>query len=122
MIEQLKGPPHGERHTFRRLQDKGIAASDCIRQKPERDHCREIEWRDRCHNPKRLADHHFVDAASHIFQVIALHHHRNAAGNLNVFDGAAQFSLSFRKSLAVFLGDDASQFINVLFQKLLQFE
>ena len=122
MIQQLKCPPHGERHTFRRLQDESIAAGDCVREKPERDHRREIEWRDRCHNAKWLADHHFVDTASHVLQVVTLHHHRNAAGDLYIFDGAAQFPLGFRNGLPVFLGDDASQFINVVFQKLFQFE
>ena len=116
------GSPHGERHALGRFEDESVAAGDGVGQKPERNHAGKIKWRDRGDHAERLADHHFVDAAGDVFEVVALHHHRNAAGDFDVFDGAAQFGFGLGKRLAVFLGDDAAEFVNVIFQKLLQFE
>ena len=104
----LERPPHGERHALRWLQDKSISGGDGVGQKPERNHPGEIKRNDRGDHAQRLPDHHFVDAAGHVFEVVALHHHGNAAGNFDVFDGAAQLGFGFGKRLAVFLSEDAA--------------
>ncbi len=101
---------------------KRVAAGNGVGQKPERNHAGEIEWSDGRHYSQRLPDHHFVDAASHVFEVVALHHHGNAAGDFDVFDGASPLGFGLGESLAVFLGDDAAEFVDVFFEKLFQFE
>jgi len=45
------------------------------------------------------------------FQVVTLHHHRNAAGNFHVFYGAAKFGFRFAERFAIFKGDQATEFI-----------
>ena len=118
LIEQFKGAAHGERHALRGLEDERVAAGDGVGQKPERNHAREIERRDGRDHAQRLADHHFVDAAGNVFEVVALHHHGNAAGDFDVLDGAAQLGFGLGESLAVFLRDDAAEFVDVLFEKI----
>ena len=88
LVQQLEQQPGGERHTLRRLQDKSVPGGNRIRKKPQRNHGREIEWRDRHRNAQRLANHHLVDTAGYIFQVVPLHHARDAAGHLNIFYAA----------------------------------
>ncbi len=104
------------------FKDKGISGGDGVGQKPEWNHPRKIKWDDRSHHSQRLPDHHLVDAASYIFKVVALHHHRNAASYLDVFDGPAPLSFGFGEGLAVFLSQDAAQFVDMFFEKLLQLE
>ena len=118
LLHQLKRPLHGERHALRRLQDERISGGDGVGQKPERNHPRKIKRNDRGDHAQRLADHHFVDAAGHVFEVVALHHHRNAAGDFDVFDGAAQLGLGFGERLAIFRGDDAGKFVDLLFENV----
>ncbi len=122
LSEQFVGSLDGERNALGRFEDEGVAAGDGVGQKPERDHAGKIEWRDRRDYAEWLADHHFVDAAGHVFEVVALHHHGNAAGDFDVLDGAAPLGFGLGEGLAVFLSDDAAQFVDVIFQKLLQFE
>ena len=69
-----------------------------------------------------MPDHDFVDAAGHVFKVVALHHHRNATGNLDVFDGAAQLGFGLGEGLAIFLSENAAEVVNMIFEKLLKFE
>ena len=91
--KQFESVPHGQRHPLRWLQHQRIPAGDCIRQKPERNHPGKIEWRNRGNNSERLTDHSFVNSARDIFEVVALHHHGNAAGYFHVFDSATQLGL-----------------------------
>ena len=58
----------------------------------------------------------------HIFKRIALHEHRNAAGDLDIFDAAAQFALRLGQGLAVFGGDDRGQLVEMLFEQRLELE
>src|SRR5213596_3860812 len=53
---------------------------------------------------------------------VALHHHRDAAGDFDVLDRAPQLGFSFSESLPVFLRDDPAQFVKVILKKLLQLE
>src|SRR5437868_5842914 len=122
LIHQFEYPPHGERHPLRGLQDKRISGGDRVRQKPERNHSRKIKRNDCGDYTQRLPDHSFVDASSHVFQVVALHHHWNSASHLDVFDSATPLGFGFRESLAVLLGEDAAEFVHAIFKKLLQLE
>ena len=101
---------------------KVFPGRDGVGQEPERNHPREIKRNDGGDHAQRLPDHHFVDAAGHVFQVVALHHGRNAAGNFDVFDSAAQFGLGLGKRLAILGGEDAGKILDLLFENVLQLE
>ena len=81
-----------------------------------------IKRRDRGHHAERLADHHLVDAARDVFEVVALHHRGNSAGHFHIFDGPAQFRLALGKRFAVFLRDDAAQLVQMIFEQHFQLE
>ena len=51
-----------------------------------------------------------------------MHHHGNAAGHFDVFDGAAHLGFGFGEGLAVFLRDDAGDVVDVIFEQHLQLE
>src|SRR5580693_5295637 len=121
-FEKLVHEAHGERHALRRLENKRVAGGDGVRQIPERDHARKIEWHDGGGDAEGLANHHLVDAAGDVFEVVALHHHRNAAGHFDILDGATHFGLGLGEGLAVFLRDDAGDVADVIFEKHLQLE
>ncbi len=88
-FQKLEGAMHGEGNALRRLQDESIAARDGIGQKPVRDHRRKIEGHDGGDDAEGLADLHFVHAGRHVLEVVALHHHGDAASDFDVFDGTA---------------------------------
>src|SRR5579862_6928381 len=121
-FEEFVNVPHGERNALAGLEDESVAGSYRIRQIPECDHAGKVEGHDCCGDSERLADHHFIDAAGNVLEVVALHHHRNTAGDFDVFDGAAHFGFGFGKGLAVYLRDDASDVVDVIFEQHLQFE
>ena len=121
-IHQLENTLHGERHFFRGLQNERIPTGNRIRQEPERNHCRKIKGCDRGHNSQRLADHDFVDPARHVFEVVALHQRGDPAGDLYILDAAPQFGTRFRQCLAVLGRGDTGNFVEMLFQQLLQLE
>ena len=118
LMQQLDQPPRGERHALGRLQNERVAAGDGVGQKPQRNHRREIERRDRRGDAERLADHDFVDAAGDIFEVVTLHQGRDAAGHFHVFDSALQFGPRFGEGFAVFLGGEAGDLVGVLFEQV----
>ena len=95
---------------------------DGVRQEPERNHPREIERNDGGDHAERLPDHHFVDAAGHVFQVVALHHGGNPASDFHIFDGAAQLGLGLGKRLAILGGEDTGQVLDLRFENVLQLE
>jgi len=61
---------------------------------------------------------HFVHAGSHVLEVVALHHHGNAAGDFDIFDGAPKFGAGFRESLAIFDSDDSGEFVEIFFEEI----
>ncbi len=122
LVEQFVDVVHGERDTLGRLDDERISGSDGVRQIPERDHAGKVEGHDGGDDAERLADHHLVDAAGNIFEVVALHHHGDAAGYFDVLDGAAHLGFGFGERLAVFLGEDAADVIEMIFEQHLELE
>ena len=105
-----------------RLEDEGVAGGNRVGQIPERNHARKIEGCNGGDDAERLTDHHLVDAAGDVFEVVALHHHRNAAGDFDILDAAPHFGLRFSEGLAVFLRDDAGDVVDMIFEQHLQFE
>ncbi len=83
---------------------------------------REVERHDGRDHAERLADHHFVDARRDVLVVDALHQRRNAAGDLDVLDGAPHFGDALAVGLAALLGDGSRQIVCVLFEERLQLE
>ena len=71
---------------------------------------------------ERLPDHHLVDTARHILEVVSLHHHRDAAGDLDILDGTTHLGLGFGESLAVFHRDGAGDFVEMLLEQHLHLE
>ena len=115
-FDQFIDVPHRQRDALRRLQDEGIPRRNRIGQKPERNHARKVERHDRSRHTQRLADHHLVDAARDIFQVVALHHHRNAAGHLHILDRAPHLRLRLGEGLAILLRNEAADVIEVILE------
>src|SRR6267378_3748721 len=113
---------HGEGNALGWLQDESISACDGVREEPVGDHRWEVEGHDGGDDSERLANLHLVNAGSHVLQVVALHHHGDAASNFDVFDGAAKFGFGFGKGFAVFEGDDASEIVEIFFEKIFQFK
>src|ERR1700733_14487378 len=120
LFEELVNVPHGEWNALGRFEDESVASCDRVRQIPEGDHAGKIEGDDGGGDAEGLANHHLVDAASDVFQVVALHNHMNAAGHFDILDGAAHFGLGLGEGLAVFLRDDAGDVADVIFEKHLQ--
>ncbi len=121
-LQKLEGAMHGEGNALGWFQDEGISARNGIREEPVRNHRREIEGHDGGDDSQRLADLHFVDAGSHVLEVVALHHHGDSASNFHVFDGAAEFGAGFGEGLAIFKGDDAGEFVEIFFEEIFQLE
>ena len=121
-FHQLEGALHRQRNFFRRLQNESISAGDRVGQKPEGNHRRKIERRDRRRHSQRLPNHHLVNAGRHVLQVVSLHQRGNPAGDFHVLNRAPQFRARFAHRLPVFLRADLRQFLDVVFQQLLQLE
>ena len=121
-LDQAKGQLHRERHFFRRLEQEAVAAGDGVGQVPEGNHRREVERRDGGDDADGLANHAFVDAFGDVFEVVALHEHGNAAGDFDIFDGAAHLALGFGEGLAVLHDDGAGKFVDVVFEQLFECE
>ena len=120
LLEQLVDVAHGEGDAFGRLEDEGVAGGYSVWQIPERNHTRKVKGNDSGSHAEGLADHHLVDAAGYVFQVVALHHHRNAASYFDVLDCAAHLGFGFGEGFAIFLRDDAGDVVDVVFEQHLQ--
>src|ERR1700685_1074136 len=85
-LQQLVNVTHGERNALGRLQDERVSRGDGVRQVPERDHAGKVEGNNGSGDAEGLSNHHLVDAAGDVFEVVALHHHGNATGAFDVLD------------------------------------
>ena len=65
---------------------------------------------------------HFIHARRHVLEIIALHHHGDAAGDFDVFDAAAKLGLGLGEGLSVFDSDDPRELLEILFEEVLQLE
>jgi len=71
---------------------------------------------------KRFADGTLVDVGRGVEQRPALHHRRDAAGDLDVLDTASDLAARLRDCLPVFLDENLGEAVLVFLQKLLQLE
>ena len=108
-LEQFEDPSRCNRHTFGGFQQETIAGGDRVRQEPERDHAREIEGRDRRHDPQRLADQMLIDARRDVLVIASVHQHRNPAGDLDILDGAPHLGGGLGVRLSAFVRDGAAR-------------
>ena len=120
--EDLEHLLRGERHAFGGLQDEAIATGDCVREEPQRDHAREIERGDCGHDAERLADHHLVDPAGDVFDVVAHRQRGHARRALDILDSAADLAACLAERLARFHRDCTRQVLELRLQALLECE
>ena len=111
---QLGQGQRAGRVLLRRLEDEGVAAGDGERRHPQRDHGREVEGRDAGADADRVADREQVDAAADLMAELALHQLRQAAGELDHLEPAGDRALRVLERLAVLVGDQAGQPVDVL--------
>src|SRR5260370_21003223 len=113
---------HGKRKAVGGVEDGSGSARDGVGEKPVRDHRGEVEGHDRGDDSEWLADLHFVHARCYVLEVVALHHHGNAAGNFDVFDGATKLGSGFGESFSIFESDDAGKIVEIFFEQVFQLE
>ena len=119
---QLGDRQRAGRVLLRGLEDEAVAAGDGERSHPERDHGREVEGRDAGADAQGEADGEEVDAAADLVAEIALHQLRQAAGELDHLEPAGDRALRILDRLAVLVGDEASQAVDVMVEQLLEAE
>src|ERR1700728_1683444 len=100
-FQKLIHVAHCQRYALARLENEGVSRGDGIGQIPERNHPRKIKGHNGRGDADGLADHHLVDAAGDVFEIVTLHHHRDAAGHFHVFNCAAHLGYGFGEGLAV---------------------
>jgi hypothetical protein len=120
--QQFSNPQPGRRVALRRLQNKGVAASQCHREHPHRHHRREVERRDPGAYPQRLAHRPAVDAAPDLLGEFPLQQMRDAAGELDDLDTAGDLALGVGKDFAVLFGNQLRQCIVLARQEFEEFE
>jgi hypothetical protein len=113
-LQQLGHAQRGARVGRAGLEHEGVARGDGHREHPHRHHHREVERRDAGHHAQRLAQRPVVDAGAHLVGEVALEQLRNAAGELDDVDAAADFALRVGEHLAVLGGDEVGQLVLVL--------
>ena len=106
--QQLGDPPRAQGHQLGRLQDQAVAERDRVGQGPVRHHAREIERRDRRHDPDRMPVGAALHPAAHL-QHLAGHDLRQRAGELGQLDRLGDLRLGLRARLAVLLADQRGE-------------
>ena len=118
--EQFRQPHAERRILLRGLQDERVAAGDCDREHPHRNHRRKIERRDAGAHADRLTQRPAVDAAAHAVREFAFEQVRNAARELHDFDTAHHLAARVGQDLAVFTRNDAGKVVDVTVERLLE--
>ena len=119
-LRKLRDADRGERDFFARFEDEGVAAGDGHGPHPERDHGGEVEGRDAGDDAEGLADGIAVDAARHVFERLAHKERRGTAGELDVFQSAADVAPRFGEGFAVFAGDALGQLLEMFLEQDLE--
>ncbi len=112
--EQFAQPHRGERHFFRRLQHKCVAARDGDRKHPQRYHRRKIERRNSHAHADGMPAGFAIDIGGDILQALAHDQAGNAAGEFDHFDAALHTGPRFGRGFAMLAGDQCRQFIEML--------
>ena len=109
-----------QRHLVARLEHKGVAAGDRQGPHPERNHRREVEGRNPRDHAKRLADRVAVDATGHVLERLSHQEARNPAGELDVFQAAADVAAGLGQGLAMLAGHALSELVEAVFEHHLE--
>jgi hypothetical protein len=121
-VEELEDELDRERVLLRGLDDDRVSARDRERQEPVRDHEGEVERRDRGEDADRLSDHVRVDPARDVFEIRALHERRDAGGDLDALDAAANLTGGVFRRLPVVERDEPGQIVLTLLELVLELE
>src|SRR5687768_6716765 len=122
-VDELEDLGEGDGDLLGRLDDEGVAAGDGVGEEPEGDHRGEVERADGGEDAQRGADGPLVDTSSSaVLEAVAHHEGGDAAGDLDVLDGAAHLAAGVIESLSVVLGDRAGDLIEVLLEELAEGE
>ena len=113
LCEQFRQSERRERHALARLEDEGIAADQCLRQHPQWNHHREVEWGNASHHAKRNIGKFTCHAAAH-FKLVACRKVRQRAAVLHAFDTFFYFRLRFAEHFAVLMREEPGEFVQIL--------
>ena len=105
-----------------RLEDEGVAAGNCGREHPHRDHAGEVERRNARADANRLADRVHVDCRACTLGEFALLQMRNAADEFADFEAAHDIALGIFNGLAMLAGEQHRQLVHVAVQKFDELE
>ena len=111
LFQQLEQQHARTGNLLARLEDEAVAAGDRIRQKPQRNHHREVEGGDRGHHPHRLTEAMLVNSRRDLLVVPALQQRGNSAGHFDVFNPPANLGGRFGQRLAALVGNRPGQFV-----------
>jgi hypothetical protein len=81
---------------------------------PHGHHHREVERRDAGHDSERLTEGVGVDVGRHLLGELTLEQRRDARGELHDFEPTGDLTLGVVDRLAVLVGHDAREFVDVL--------
>src|SRR5260370_21267092 len=121
-FQKLESAVHGKGNALGGLQYECVSAGDGVREKPVRNHRREVEGHDGGDDPERLADLHFVRAGRYVLEIVALHHHGATASDFDVLHGATKCGTGLGEGLPVFEGYDAAEIVKIFFEEIFQLE
>ncbi|CAH0290989.1 hypothetical protein SRABI26_04230 [Arthrobacter sp. Bi26] len=111
-------PQLGEQHggggvALGGLEDEGVAGGDRHRGHPQRHHDGEVERGDAGDDAEGLAEGEDVDAGGDLVRVVALEQLRDAAGEFDDLQAAADLALRVGEDLAVLGGDQLGELVHV---------
>ena len=73
LMQQLEEQARRQRHALGGLEDEGVSRCDRVGKEPQRNHGGKVERGNRDGDAERLANHHLVDSAGDVFEIVALH-------------------------------------------------
>ena len=105
-----------------RLEHERVPGGDRDRVHPHRHHDREVERGDPRADPERLAERVGVHVGGHLLGKLALEQGRDARGEFDHLQAADHFALGVGEHLAVLVGDQPGQLVQVAFDEVTQGE
>ncbi len=117
-LEQLGDSASAERNELRRLEDEAVSERDRVGNRPVRNHVREVEGRDRRDDPKREPLDPALHTAAHL-EHFSRRDLRQRAGELAQLGRLQDLSPGFARDLAVLLGYQRGQLVDVLLEQCL---
>ena len=122
LLQQLGDPHRRQRCQLRRLQHEGVAGNDRHRDHPHRHHVREVEGRDTGNDANRESGQLFIDAFGDLVEVLAHHQRGSATGEVDHLDCALDFAPRLIQRLAILLGHQRGELVDVLIEEGLEAE